>query len=70
MTNRDHDEHSHVQKPKPRLEHAAAHACDEQAHEFRAEIDRRFASLDCGEGIDGDAVFARIREKSARRLRK
>ena len=38
--------------------------------EFRAEVDRRLASLDSGECIDGEAVFAQIREKSDQRRRK
>jgi antitoxin ParD1/3/4 len=35
--------------------------------EFRAEIDRRLASLDRGEGIDGEEVFANLKKKSAMR---
>lgn len=38
--------------------------------EFRLEVDRRLASLDRGEGLDGETVFGRIREKSERRRRK
>ena len=38
-----------------------------QLEEFRSEVDRRLASLDRGEGIDVETVFARIREKSAER---
>lgn len=41
-----------------------------QLGEFRAAVDRRLASLDRGEGIDGETVFARIREKSDQRRRK
>lgn len=41
-----------------------------QIGEFRAEADRRLASLDRGEGSDGETVFARIREKSDQRRRK
>ena len=41
-----------------------------QLEEFRSELDRRLASLDRGEGIDVEIVFARIREKSAERRRK
>lgn len=41
-----------------------------QLGEFRAAIDQRLASLDRGEGTDGETVFARIREKSDRRRRK
>lgn len=37
-----------------------------QLAEFRAEADRRLASPDRGEGIEGEVVFARIREKSDR----
>jgi antitoxin ParD1/3/4 len=36
--------------------------------EFREELDRRLEELDRGEGIDGEKVFARLREKS--RLRR
>lgn len=36
-----------------------------QLDNFRKEIDQRLASLDPGKGIDGETVFARIREKSA-----
>jgi hypothetical protein len=35
-----------------------------QLEEFRSEVDRRVASLDRGEGLDGETVFAQIREKS------
>ncbi len=38
-----------------------------QLEEFRSGVDRRLASLDRGEGVDGEAAFARIREKSAMR---
>ena len=38
-----------------------------QLEEFHSEVDRRLASLDRGEGIDVETVFARIREKSAER---
>jgi len=38
-----------------------------QLEEFRSEVDHRLASLDRHEGLDGEAVFAQIREKSARR---
>lgn len=41
-----------------------------QLAEFRAEADRRLASLDLGKGIDGESVFARIRAKSDQRRRK
>jgi Arc/MetJ-type ribon-helix-helix transcriptional regulator len=35
--------------------------------EFRSDIDRRLASLDREEGLDGEKVFACIRERSERR---
>jgi antitoxin ParD1/3/4 len=38
-----------------------------QIEEFRSEIDRRLASLDRGAGVEGEAVFAKIRQKSAQR---
>jgi len=41
-----------------------------QLEEFRSEIDRRLASLDRGEGIDGETLFAQIREKSEQRRKK
>ena len=41
-----------------------------QLEEFRSEADRRLASLDRGEGIDGEKVFAQIREKSSSRHQK
>ena len=41
-----------------------------QLEEFRSEVDRRLASLDRGEGLDGETVFAQIREKSELRRRK
>ena len=41
-----------------------------QLDEFRSEVDRRLASLDRGEGIDGETVFAQIREKSEQHRRK
>jgi len=40
------------------------HARAAQLEEFRAEVDRRLASLDAGKAIDGETVFAQIREKS------
>ena len=49
-------------------EHEKARA--NQLAEFREEIARRLKSLDRGEGIHGDAVFAKIREKSVQRRRK
>lgn len=36
---------------------------------FHAEVDRRVASLDRGEGLDGESVFTAIRRKSAQRRR-
>lgn len=41
-----------------------------QIEEFRAELDRRIESLDRGEGIDGESVFAGIRRMSAERRQK
>ena len=41
-----------------------------QLEEFRAVADRRLASLDRGEGFDGEIVFAQIREKSEQHRRK
>ena len=41
-----------------------------QLEEFRSEVDRRLASLDRGEGLDGETVFAKLREKSELRRRK
>lgn len=41
-----------------------------QLEEFRSEVDRRLASLDRGEGLDGETVLAQIREKSEQRRRK
>jgi antitoxin ParD1/3/4 len=41
-----------------------------QLKEFRSEIDRRLASLDRGEGIEGEKVFARLRQKSEKRRKK
>jgi antitoxin ParD1/3/4 len=38
--------------------------------DFPAELDRRLASLDRGEGVYRRAVFARTREKSHQRRRK
>jgi len=45
-------------------------ARSEQLAEFRAEADRRLASLDRGEGMDGKSVFATICEKSNSRRQK
>ena len=41
-----------------------------QLEEFRAETDRRLASLNRGEGLDGENVFAKIRERSNSRRQK
>ena len=41
-----------------------------QLEEFHSEVDRRLTSLDRGEGLDGETVFAQIREKSELRRRK
>jgi antitoxin ParD1/3/4 len=49
-------------------EHDKARAA--QLQEFRSEVDRRLASLDQGEGLDGETVFNQIRAKSEQRRRK
>ncbi len=41
-----------------------------QLEVFRAGVDRRLASLDRGEGIDGESAFAQIRETAALRRKK
>ena len=41
-----------------------------QLEVFRSGVDRRLASLDRGEGIDGEIAFAQIREKAALRRKK
>ena len=38
--------------------------------EFQAELDRRLAALDRGEGIDGEKFLLRMREKSKERRKK
>ena len=38
--------------------------------EFQAELDRRIASLDRGEGIEIEEAFARLRQHAAERRRK
>lgn len=38
--------------------------------DLQSELDRRLASLDRGEGLDGAAVFAQLQKKSAERRRK
>ena len=35
-----------------------------ELREFREEVESRLATLDKGEGMDGEEVFARIRKKS------
>jgi len=35
-----------------------------QLAEFREEIDRRLASLDRGEGLDGTTALAQLRQRS------
>lgn len=37
---------------------------ERELKEFRAELDRRIAEADAGDTIDGEEVFARLREKS------
>ncbi len=34
-----------------------------QLQTFRAELDQRLASLDHGNGVDGEVVFERLRQK-------
>jgi hypothetical protein len=46
------------------MDESASDGVREALRLFRTEVDRRLASLDRGEGIDGDEVFARIRQKS------
>jgi len=41
-----------------------------QIKELRSEVDRRLASLDRGEGIDGNEVFRQMKRKSEVRRRK
>ena len=41
-----------------------------QLQEFRSDLDRRMASLDRGDGLDGEEVFARLRKKSEQRRQK
>jgi len=38
-----------------------------QIEQFRTEVDRRLASLDCGKGVGGEEAFSRIRKKSLER---
>ncbi len=49
-------------------EHEKARAS--QLEEFRSEIGRRLASLDRGEGLDGEKVFAGLRKRSDERRKK
>jgi antitoxin ParD1/3/4 len=46
-------------------EHDKARAV--QLEDFRSQVDRRLASLDRGEGLNGETVFAQIRKKSEQR---
>lgn len=39
----------------------------EELAELRAEVDERLASLDCGEGVDGEEAFTRLRLRWAKR---
>ena len=41
-----------------------------QLKSFRSEVDRRLASLERGEGVDGEEAFARLRRRSAERRKK
>ena len=41
-----------------------------QLEVFRSGVDLRLASLDRGEGVDGESVFAQIRETTALRRKK
>jgi len=41
-----------------------------QLAEFRAEMDRRLASLDRGERVNGEALRAQIRQRSEQRRKK
>ena len=42
--------------------------CQAQIKEFRAEAHWRLAQLDRGEVVDGEAVFAELRQKALKRL--
>ena len=41
-----------------------------QLAEFRSNVDARIASLDRGEGVDGETVFAELRARSEERRTK
>ena len=41
-----------------------------QLAKFQSEVHRRMASLDRGEGVDGETVFSRLRRKSQDRRKK
>lgn len=41
-----------------------------QLQEFRSEVDKRLASLDRGEGLNGEIVFNQIRQESEQRRHK
>lgn len=42
----------------------------QQLKDFQSEIDRRLASLDRGEAIDGEEAFAQLRKKSQERQKR
>lgn len=60
---------SEVVREALRLLEQSEKARASQLDAFRAEMDRRLKALDHGEGLDGEAVFAKIKEKSKRRRR-
>jgi antitoxin ParD1/3/4 len=41
-----------------------------QLRKLRAEVDRRIASLDRGEGVDGEAIFASLGQRTQERRKK
>ena len=45
-------------------------AYERKLREFRAELDRGIAELDAGLTLDGEEVFAKLREKSRLRRKK
>lgn len=45
-------------------------AYEQELREFRAELDRGIAEADAGITLDGEEVFARLREKSRLRRKK
>lgn len=55
---------SEVVREALRLLEEHDHARTAQMAEFRSELDRRVASLDRGEALDGEAVFAQLRKRS------